>query len=114
MIAHTPDMGPVLRPYTRELDEIAVFLEEHKQEFLVAPPDEWQDSIAYEQFLGEVKTAMTLDAWIEEISEDEMIERFRVQPGDLYRTIENAKWLLHATHELARFSSNKANASTNS
>jgi helicase len=24
-----------------------------------------------------------------------------VQPGDLYRVIENAKWLLHATHELA-------------
>jgi helicase len=24
-----------------------------------------------------------------------------VQPGDLYKTIENAKWLLHATDELA-------------
>ena len=107
MIAHTPDMGPVLRPYTREQDEISVFLEEHKQELLVAPPDEWQDSIAYEQFLGEVKTAMTLDAWIEEVSEDTLIEKFRVQPGDLYRTIENAKWLLHATHELAQLFSSK-------
>jgi helicase len=35
------------------------------------------------------------------MSEDQLIERFRVQPGDLYRTIENTKWLLHATHELA-------------
>jgi helicase len=102
MIAHTPDMGPVMRPYAREQDAISVFLEEHKQELLVAPPDEWQDSIAYEQFLGEVKTAVTLDAWIEEMSEETLIEKFRVQPGDLYRTIENAKWLLHATHELAQ------------
>jgi helicase len=100
-------MGPVLRPYTREQDEIAVFLEEHKQELLLAPPDEWQDSIAYEEFLGEVKTAMTLEAWIEEVSEDQLIEKFRVQPGDLYRTVENAKWLLHATHELAQLFGNK-------
>ena len=107
MIAHTPDMGPVMRPYAREQDAISVFLEEHKQELLVAPPDEWQDNIAYEQFLGEVKTAVTLDSWIEEVSEETLIERFRVQPGDLYRTIENAKWLLHATHELAQLFGNR-------
>jgi helicase len=107
MIAHTPDMGPVLRPYTQELDEIAVFMEEHKEEFLIAAPDEWEDRITYEEFLGEVKTAMTLKAWIEEMTEDQVIEKFRVQPGDLYRTIENAKWLLHATHELSSLFGNK-------
>jgi helicase len=107
MIAHTPDMGPVLRPYARELDEVAVFMEEHKAELLTDVPDEWEDRIAYEEFLGEVKTAMTLRAWIDEMSEDELIERFRVQPGDLYRTIENAKWLLHATHELAMLFGNR-------
>jgi helicase len=107
MIAHTPDMGPVMRPYAREQDAISVFLEEHKQELLVTPPDEWQDSIAYEQFLGEIKTAATLDAWIEEMSEETLIEKFRVQPGDLYRTIENAKWLLHTTHELAQLFGNR-------
>lgn len=101
MIAHTPDMGPILRPYTQELDEIAVFAEEHKAEFMADVPDEWEDRISYEEFMGEVKTAMTLQAWIEELTEDQVIEKFRVQPGDLYRTIENAKWLLHATHELA-------------
>jgi len=107
MIAHTPDMGPVLRPFARELDQISVFLEEHKEELLIAPPDELQDNIAYEEFLGEVKTAMTMNAWIEEVSEEQLIEKFRVQPGDLYRTIENAKWLLHATNELAQLFGNR-------
>jgi helicase len=100
-------MGPVLRPYSREQEEVEMFMEEHKCEFIVAPPDPYEDSIAYEEFLGEVKTAMTLKAWIDEISEDQLIERFRVQPGDLYRTIENAKWLLHATHEVALLFGNK-------
>jgi len=106
-IAHTPDMSPILRPPAREVDDIALFMEEHKEEFLVDLPNEWEDRIAYEQFLGEVKTAMVLEAWIEEKSEDEIIEKFRTQPGDLYRTIENAKWLLYATHELAVLFENK-------
>lgn len=107
MISHTPDMGPVLRPYSSEMDQVVLFMEEHRQELLIAPPEEWEDNIGYQEFLGEVKTAMTLKAWIEEMSEDWLIERFRVQPGDLYRTLENAKWLLHATHELAQLFGSK-------
>jgi len=107
LIAHTPDMGPVMRPYSRELDDLAVLMEEHKDELFVEVPDEWDDRIAYEEFLGEVKTAVVLKNWIEETSEEKLLERFRVQPGDLYRIIENAKWLLHATHELGRLSGNK-------
>lgn len=107
MIAHTPDMAPKLRPYTQEIDQVAVFMEEHREELLVGVPDEWEDRIAYEELLGEVKTAMVLKGWIEEMSEDQAIEKFRVQPGDLYRTIQNAKWLLHATHELALLFGNK-------
>jgi helicase len=107
MISHTPDMGPIMRPYSREVDEIAVFMEEHREEFLVDLPNEWEENIDYEQFLGEVKTAMVLKTWIDEVSEDQIIEKFQAQPGDLYRTIENAKWLLHATHELATLFGNK-------
>ncbi len=107
LIAHTPDMSPKLRPYTQELDKIGVFMEEHREEFLADITEEWEDRMAYEELLGEVKTAMVLKGWIEELSEDKMIERFQVQPGDLYRTIHNAKWLLHATHELARLFDNR-------
>jgi helicase len=107
LIAHTPDMGPVMRPYARELDEMTVLMEEHREELFVEVPNEWDDHIAYEEFLGEIKTAVVLKSWIEEMSEETLLERFRVQPGDLYRTIENAKWLLHATHELGRLLGNK-------
>ncbi|HII86188.1 TPA: DEAD/DEAH box helicase [Candidatus Bathyarchaeota archaeon] len=107
LAAHTPDMGPVMRPYSQELDEIALVLEAHKEEFLVEVPNEWEDRISYEEFLGEVKTALVLNSWIEEASEDSLIERFRVQPGDLYKAIENAKWLLHATNELSMLFRNR-------
>ena len=106
LIAHTPDMGPVMRPYSREIDDVTVLMEEHRDELLVEVPDEWDDRVAYEEFLGEVKTAVILQDWIEETSEEKLLERFRVQPGDLYRIIENSKWLLHATHELSGLSGN--------
>ena len=107
LAAHTPDMGPVMRPYSQELDEIALAVEAHREEFLVEVPNEWEDRVSYEEFLGEIKTALVLGSWIEETSEDTLIERYRVQPGDLYKTIENAKWLLHAIHEISMLFGNK-------
>ncbi|MGD6810535.1 MAG: DEAD/DEAH box helicase [Candidatus Bathyarchaeia archaeon] len=101
MISHTPDMGPVMRPYAREIDVLSLQMEQHRDELLIEPPNEWQDHVGYEEFLGEIKTAMVMKNWIEETTEDQLITKFGVQPGDLYRTIENAKWLLHSTHELA-------------
>ena len=101
MIAHTPDMFPKLRPYSREIDNLALFVDEHREEFMLEVPDEWMDRIAYEEFLGEAKLAWVLDTWIKETTEDEVIEKFRVQPGDLYRLIGTARWLLHASHEVA-------------
>ncbi len=102
MIAHTPDMFPRLRPYSREIDNLTLFVDEHREEFILEVPDRWVDAIDYEEFLGEAKVAWVLDAWIEETTEDVTIEKFRVQPGDLYRLISTARWLLYASHELAR------------
>ncbi len=107
MIAHTPDMFPKLRPYSREIDNLALFVDEHREEFMFEMPDEWIDRIAYEEFLGEAKLAWVLNAWIEETTEDETIEKFRVQPGDLYRLIATSKWLLYASHELASLFNHK-------
>lgn len=108
MVAHMPDMFPKTRPYSGEYDELGRFVDVHRDEFFFDVPNEFEDSIAYEEFLGEAKTAMVMHGWIEERSEDEIIERFSVQPGDLYRLIETGKWLLHASNELAVLFGQKA------
>ena len=101
LISHTPDMGPVMRPYGEEIEIIAVQVEQHREELFIPPPNEWDDHVAFEEYLGEIKTAMIMNAWIEETSEEKMLEKYRVQPGDLYRIVENGKWLIHATQEIA-------------
>ncbi|MCW4022915.1 MAG: DEAD/DEAH box helicase [Candidatus Bathyarchaeota archaeon] len=101
MVSRTPDMYPKLRPYNNEMDKLQFFIEDHQSEFMFDLPDPWMDRIGFEEFLGEAKMALVLNSWMNETSEDQMIEQFRVQPGDLYRLISNAKWLVHASHELA-------------
>ncbi len=107
MVAHTPDMFPKVRCSNREIDKIALYVENHAEEFMFELPDEWEDRIKYEEFLGEVKTALVFKAWAEETSEDEMIETFNVEPGDLYRLISTAEWLLYSSSELARLLGHK-------
>jgi len=101
MIARTPDMFPKLRPYSSDMDNLQFFIEDHKNEFMFDLPDPWMDRMAFENFLGEAKLSWVLKAWMNETSEDKMIERFRVQPGDLYRLISTAKRLIYASNELA-------------
>ncbi len=107
LVAHTPDMFPRMRPYSQEVDELALFVDQHRSEFMFDVPTEWEDRIVYENYLGEAKTAWVLKSWIEETAEEQLIEKFRVQPGDLYRAIDAARWLLYATHELGRLFEHK-------
>ena len=100
LMSHTPDMGPVMRPRRAEIDKVETFAEERRDEFAVPRSNE-VDYIEREQFLGEVKTAIVLNDWINEKTENDILEQHGVQPGDRYSAVHNAEWLLYAMHELA-------------
>jgi len=100
LICHTPDMRPILRPRRGDSDIVETYYETHLEEFATSVPDDI-DYIEYEQFLGEVKTAMVLEAWMEETSEANLLEKYHVQPGDRYSAVHNAQWLLYAATELS-------------
>jgi len=101
LVCHTPDMRPILRPRRRDAGAVESFVGEHRDEFACRIPDDG-DFVDYEQFMGEVKTALVLNAWVDEMSEGDLLERFSVQPGDRYSAVHNAEWLLYAAHEIAR------------
>jgi helicase len=56
-----------------------------------------------EEFEDVVKTAAMLKAWIEEVDEDEIFERFEVAPGDLRVYVDLFEWLGNAAAKLAEF-----------
>ncbi len=100
LVCHTPDMRPILRPRRNDLEAVETYFEDHRDELAVQVGEAY-DYIDYEDFLGEVKTAMVLEAWIKEVSENDLLERYSVQPGDRYSAVTNAEWLLYSALELA-------------
>ncbi len=100
LICHTPDMGPILRPRRGDLDMVETYAEERQEEFAIPVNQEGGDYIEREQFLGEVKTAMVLQDWINEKTEADILEQHGVQPGDRYAAVHNAEWLLYSAHEI--------------
>ncbi len=102
MVCRTPDMSPKYYPRRKELDRLRLYLEERKDHILFDVPEEWEDPVAFQEVLAEVKMALVLESWMNEDPEDRILEFHEVEPGDLYRLVETAEWLLYASRELAR------------
>ncbi|MGM0447233.1 MAG: DEAD/DEAH box helicase [Methanobacteriota archaeon] len=54
----------------------------------------------FEGWLESVKTARILDEWIGGSTVEELVERYRIGPGDLDSRVERAEWLLSAAEAL--------------
>jgi len=101
LISHTPDM---VKLYLRRKDyqKFMEIVDMHYDEFLVKVPDYLTQPTEYEWFLSEVKVAQLLQDWIDEKTEDEILENYGIGSGDLLRIVETADWLLYATEEIAK------------
>jgi helicase len=109
LVARTPDIAPRLYPRRGEGEKLAAIASEKSEEFMCETPDEFAGSFdpGYEDFLAEVKTAAVLVDWIEEVSEDAILNAHRVEPGDLLRLVDISDWLLYSAHELAELFGHK-------
>lgn len=50
----------------------------------------------------QMKVALILGDWIEELPEDAIVEKYRIWPADLRNRVETAKWLSHSLYEISR------------
>ena len=55
---------------------------------------------AYDDFIASVKTALFFIDWVDEKTEEELLERFNVRPGESRTKTSSADWLLYAVSEL--------------
>ena len=101
LISHTPDM---VKLYLRRKDyqKFMEIVDLHHSEFLVEVPDYLTQPTEYEWFLSEVKVAQLLQDWIDEKTEDEILQNYGIGSGDLLRIVETADWLLYAAEEIAK------------
>lgn len=109
LISRTPDISPKLYPRRGEDEMLDLFAKEHQDEFMCETPEFYGDAngVTYEEFLAEIKCARVLYEWINETSEDGILEVHKVEPGDILRMVDTSKWLLHATYQLAELFGHK-------
>jgi helicase len=94
LITSTPD-SELLNVGKSDLDDTENFAGHFHDQFLLTPENYpvFDDLYAY---LRSVRTTWLLAQWVEEEKEDLICEQFNVGPGDIYRHVEAAQWLLYA------------------
>jgi helicase len=96
VVCDTPDMhGTYLG--NRERAAMYQYARSHADELTTA----MGESEEFERWLESVKTARILLEWAEGVSTEELVERYRVGPGDLESRVERAEWLLGAAAAIA-------------
>jgi helicase len=96
VICDTPDMQDTYLG-NRERADMYRFATAHAAEFTT----EMGEAEDFEGWLESVKTARVLQEWADGTDAEEIVDRFRVGPGDLESRIERAEWLLGAADALA-------------
>ena len=96
IVCDTPDMQDTYLG-NRERADMYRFAQEHADEFTTR----MGETDDFEGWLTAVKTARVLHEWTDGASAEDLVDRFRIGPGDLESRIERAEWLLGAAAAIA-------------
>ena len=98
-IALTPDVPKIpMRRFSQKLLEEEI--ERRLDGLMIPPPDPAEEG--YDGYVDAVRISLVLEAWISEVPEAEIYERFGVQPGDLMALREAAGWIAYAASQIAK------------
>jgi helicase len=105
-----PQTGVILRDTVRlkDIDEIllgisctpdmpSLYISENEN-FPYLPPS----SLPFRPEPEQVKVALILEDWIDELPEDTIVEKYHIWPADLRNRVEIADWLSHSLYEISR------------
>jgi helicase len=96
VVCDTPDMhGTYLG--NRERAAMYQYARDHADELTT----DMGATDAFERWLESVKTARILLEWADGAATEELVERYRIGPGDLESRVERAAWLLRAAATVA-------------
>jgi helicase len=100
MVSHTLELRPLLRVKSSEMDDIMEKYAGYEDLVLENEPNIYENE--YDEFMASIKTAFMFLDWVDEKSEEELMEKYNVRPGELKVKLDNADWLLYSAEEIAR------------
>ncbi len=105
LISSSLEMRPLQSVRVFETLDIEKTILERNRQILQQIPEEYD--LEFEEFLESVKSALMFDSWINESTEDQLLTKFKLAPGELYGKLQIIDWLMYSLHELALLSGYK-------
>ena len=91
-----------MRPYVRTTEEAESMYVQYRHMNKEIAIDYEESELGYYDPVGAFSTAMMLNDWINEVSEDELISRYSTTPGAIYSKLTIADWISYSATELAK------------
>src|SRR3989338_3989645 len=95
----TLELRPLPSVRVKETDFIEAELNESSSLMIAFEPSVFEPE--YDEFLKSMKLAIALESWMEEKTENEILEEFNIAPGELHLKRNLCDWILYAGEELA-------------
>ncbi len=108
LITDTEEMKPYLSVGRREESEIWERVSELENELGIDPV---KASFSDYMFLEKMKTSLMLKDWINEATEEYILEKYNIAPGILRSYVSNAEWVAYSASEIARLTGKRETAS---
>ncbi len=105
LLSNSLEIRPALSVKSVEVPNIEQTIMYRSRNLITDIPEVYD--LEYEDFLKSIKTAMMFDAWIKETSDDRLLSKFGMAPGDLYNKLKIIDWLAYSLHEMALLSGYK-------
>ena len=99
------ELYPLLKVKNKEALDFEEFIAKNEDKFLIEVPSPWD--FEYNLFMEALKTSFLLKDWIEEKTEEKILDKYGITPGELYVKKTNAEWLLYSCVELAKLKGNR-------
>ena len=98
LISHSLEMRPLLRVRAKEQEKVQAVLLDNYEHLLEIEPNVYDPG--YDEFLDSIKTTMFFCDWIDEQTEEKLLETYMIRPGEIRSKIASADWLLYTIEEL--------------
>jgi helicase len=100
MICWTAELRPLLSIRKKDIEAVDEKIVIEEDNLLCEIPDSYTDE--FDDFSSSIKTAMALEKWTDEITEEQLLEDWNLTPGELNAKLERSNWLLYSSYELSK------------
>ena len=99
MALSTIELRPLSTVRVKEVEYVESEINERESFLITYMPSVFESE--YDDFLKSIKTTIALESWMDESTEDNLLDLFNITPGELHYKKNLVDWILYSANEMA-------------